>query len=70
MYGSNDDDVTNIDNVKIEDEVTLVGRDGENVISVEELANMAGSFNYEFVCGIGKRVPRIYAPIKRMDLPQ
>lgn len=53
-------DVTNIDNVKIEDEVTLVGKDGENIISAEELANMAGSFNYEFVCGIGKRVQRVY----------
>lgn len=63
-------DVTHIDNVKIEDEVTLVGRDGKNVISVEELASMAGSFNYEFVCGIGKRVPRIYTPIKRVALKQ
>ncbi|NRT75586.1 MULTISPECIES: alanine racemase [Clostridium] len=53
-------DVTHIDNVKIEDEVTLVGKDGENIIHVEELANMAGSFNYEFVCGIGKRVQRLY----------
>ena len=54
-------DVTHINNVEIEDEVTLVGKDGKNIISVEELANMAGSFNYEFVCGIGKRVPRIYS---------
>ena len=53
-------DVTHIDNVMIEDEVTLVGRDGDNNICVEELANMAGSFNYEFVCGIGKRVQRVY----------
>jgi alanine racemase len=53
-------DVTHIDNVEIEDEVTLVGKDGDNIICVEELANMAGSFNYEFVCGIGKRVKRVY----------
>jgi alanine racemase len=53
-------DVTHINNVEIEDEVTLVGKDGDNIISVEELANMAGSFNYEFVCDIGKRVSRIY----------
>lgn len=53
-------DITNIKDVKIEDEVTLVGKDGENTITVEELANAAGSFNYEFVCGIGKRVKRIY----------
>lgn len=53
-------DVTHIGNVEIEDEVILVGKDGENAICVEELANMAGSFNYEFVCGIGTRVRRVY----------
>ena len=53
-------DVTNIDNVKIEDEVTLVGKDGNNIISIEELADIAGSFNYEFACGIGNRVTRVY----------
>lgn len=52
-------DVTNISDVKIEDEVTLVGQDGDKVITVEELADIAGSFNYEFVCDIGKRVKRI-----------
>lgn len=54
-------DVTHIKDVKIEDEVTLIGQDGTNNISVEELADIAGSFNYEFVCGIGKRVIRTYA---------
>ena len=29
-------------------------------LTLEEVANEAGSFNYEFVCGIGKRVPRVY----------
>lgn len=53
-------DVTHINNVEIEDEVTLVGKDGDKIISVEELANASESFNYEFVCGIGKRVPRVY----------
>lgn len=53
-------DVSEIDNVKVEDEVTLIGRDGDEVISVEEAAGLAGTFNYEFVCGINKRVPRIY----------
>jgi len=53
-------DVTNIDDAKIEDEVTLIGQDGDNLITVEELAEIAGSFNYEFVCGIGPRVKRIY----------
>lgn len=53
-------DVTDIDDVRMMDEVTLIGQDGDHRISVEEAANTAGSFNYEFVCGISKRVPRVY----------
>lgn len=53
-------DVTHIPNVKQGDEVVLVGSQCDKRISVEEVADMAGSFNYEFVCGINKRVPRIY----------
>ncbi len=52
--------VTHIPNVKVEDVVTLVGRDGNAYISVEEVAELSDSFNYEFVCDISKRVPRIY----------
>lgn len=54
-------DVSEIDGVSVEDVVTLVGTDGEQRISVEEIAALAGSFNYEFVCDISKRVPRVYA---------
>lgn len=53
-------DVSEIEHVKQGDVVTLVGKDGNEFISVEELANMAYSFNYEFVCNVGKRIPRIY----------
>lgn len=53
-------DITHIDDVKIEDLVTLVGTDGEERISVEEIANLSGSFNYEFTCDISKRVVRLY----------
>lgn len=53
-------DVTHIPDVKVEDVVTLVGQDGDEYISVEEAADLAGSFNYEFICDISKRVPRIY----------
>ena len=53
-------DVTDIDDVKQGDVVTIVGKDGDENITVEELANMSGSFNYEFVCNINKRVPRVY----------
>ena len=53
-------DVSEVPNVKEWDTVTLVGRDQNKFIPVEEPAELAGSFNYEFVCGISKRVPRIY----------
>lgn len=53
-------DVTDINDIEVEDEVILVGTDKENSITIEELAKLAGSFNYEFICGIGKRVKRIY----------
>ena len=56
-------DVTGMDDVQVEDEVTLIGRDGEEFISVEEAAALAGTFNYEFVCDIGKRIPRVYKGI-------
>lgn len=53
-------DVSNIDNVKVEDTATLFGRDADKVILVEEIADMAYSFNYEYVCSISERVKRIY----------
>jgi alanine racemase len=37
-----------------------VGRDGDEIITMEAIAAAADSFNYEFVCGISRRVPRIY----------
>ena len=53
-------DVTDIPDVVLEDKVTLVGRDGSEEITMEQIAAAADSFNYEFVCGISRRVPRIY----------
>ena len=54
-------DVSGAPDVKIGDKVTLVGEDGGKSISVEEVAGSDPySFNYEFVCGISRRVPRIY----------
>lgn len=53
-------DVTNLPDVSLGDRVTLIGSDGDARISVEEVAALAGSFNYELVCGISARVPRIY----------
>ena len=53
-------DVTDIPGVALDDRVTLVGWDGRHHISMERIAAAADSFNYEFVCGISRRVPRIY----------
>ena len=53
-------DVTDIDNVCVGDRVTLFGKDGDSCITIEEISAMAHSFNYEFVCEIGKRIPRVY----------
>lgn len=52
-------DVTGID-VKLLDEVTLLGRDHDAEITFEELDRLSGRFPYEFMCCIGKRVPRVY----------
>ena len=53
-------DVTHIPEAELSDLVTLVGTDGDESITVEQIAGVAGSFNYEFICGISRRVPRYY----------
>ena len=53
-------DVTEIEDVKFGDEVVLVGRDGDEYLSVETLSRLSDRFNYEFVCLMGKRIPREY----------
>jgi len=53
-------DVTNIEGAEVGDEVTLFGADGDNRISVEEVAEPAVSFNYELVCNVARRIPRVY----------
>ena len=53
-------DVTDIPDVSRGDEVTLLGRDQEEEITVEELSDLCGRFPYEFVCCVSKRVPRVY----------
>lgn len=53
-------DVSDIPEVAEDDRVTLLGRDGEEFISMEELAKTGGGFHYEIPCVLGKRVPRVY----------
>ena len=53
-------DCTDIEDVKRGDIVTMIGTDGDESIRVEDLSAISGRFNYEFVCGITKRIPRNY----------
>ena len=60
-------DITDIPDARLGDVVVLVGRDGEEQITVERIAAQGDSFNYEFVCGISRRVPRVYTLGGRVD---
>ena len=53
-------DVTDIPETKENDEVTLIGTDGNETITMEDLGELSGRFNYELACNLGKRVPRVY----------
>ncbi|MFA6321531.1 MAG: alanine racemase C-terminal domain-containing protein, partial [Candidatus Omnitrophota bacterium] len=53
-------DVGHIKDVKIGDEVVLIGRQGKEEIQMVKLARLAGTIAYESICAISNRVPRIY----------
>lgn len=53
-------DVTDIPGAAAGDEVTLIGADGGERITLEELGSLSGRFNYEFACDLGKRIPRVF----------
>ncbi len=53
-------DVTDIEGVEEDDEAVLIGKQAEQEITVDDLANTCGGFHYEILCDIGKRVPRVY----------
>ena len=53
-------DLSGLPEAKTGDEVVLLGSQGGETISMEELGSLSGRFNYEFACCIGKRVPRVY----------
>ena len=52
-------EVTDIPDAAEGDEVTLIGRDGDAYISMEEVGDLSGRFNYELACDINPRVPRV-----------
>ena len=53
-------DVTAIPDAQVGDRVTLIGENGAQTITMEDISAAANSFHYEFVCGISRRVPRFY----------
>ena len=53
-------DVTDIPEVTLNDRVVLVGKSGDEEITMEQLAAAMDTINYEVVCGISRRVPRVY----------
>lgn len=59
-------DVGHIEGVSVGDVATFVGRDGEHVISIPEVASRIGTIPYEVACAVGKRVARVY---RRDELP-
>ncbi len=53
-------DVSHIPGVREGDPVTLLGEDGQLCITMEELGDLSGRFNYELACDISPRVPRVF----------
>ncbi len=60
-------DLTEIPEAKFMTPVTLIGENQGKIITVEELGTIANKFNYEFVCGISKRIPRIYIKDQKIE---
>ena len=52
--------IAKVKNVECGDEVVLIGRSGDKEILVEDIAKLAGTINYEIVCMISDRIPRVY----------
>ena len=55
-------DVTNVNNINVGDEIILFGgsESGPDTVTVCDLAEMMGTINYEILCVIGKRIPRVF----------
>jgi alanine racemase len=56
-------DVSGIPNARVGDEALLIGRQGDEEISADEVAEILGTISYEVLCRIGPRVPRVYLPV-------
>jgi alanine racemase len=62
-------DVTALPEVRAGDEAVLIGCQGDEEITADEVAELAGTISYEILCRIGPRVPRIYRPTNAAGVP-
>ena len=53
-------DVTDVPDVKVGDEVIVMGSDGTNTILADDIARATGTINYEITCAFGQRLPKVY----------
>ena len=53
-------DVTDVPDVKLGDEVIIMGTDGTNTILADDIARATGTINYEITCAFGQRLPKVY----------
>jgi len=53
-------DVSEVPGAALSDEAVLIGRQGVEEITAEEVASLAGTISYEVTCGISDRVPRVF----------
>ena len=56
-------DASSVPGVQLGEEAVLFGKQGDEIISVDEIASRINTVNYEVVCSIGNRVPRVYREI-------
>jgi alanine racemase len=62
-------DVGHVPGVEVGDEATLIGRDGNEELSAQEVADAAGTIPYEITCSIGARVQRVYTDSAKQPAP-
>jgi alanine racemase len=53
-------DISDIPDVRVNDEVVLLGKQVDEIITADEIAEKAGTISYEIYCAIGSRNPRVY----------
>jgi alanine racemase len=62
-------DVTDVSDVRLGDEAVLIGRQGAEEISADEVAEVQGTISYEILSRISPRVPRVYLPRSQSPAP-